>query len=108
MVLIDPPELKEYKGRVDPATESWPGSTVTRQELMAACGDPRDWFRYHHRRQAAEQAWMEFSDARRRKPRLQLGVRLESDPDPRRLRFQEDHPGHPPCPQLLRARARRL
>ena len=65
MVLIDPPELKEHKGRVDPPTDSWPGSTVTRQELMAACGDPRDWFRYHHRLQAAEQVWMEFADARR-------------------------------------------
>ncbi len=67
MLMYDPKELKQYAARVDPPIDSWPGSTVTEQELMAACGDPRDWFRYGHRLNAAEQVWMEFADARRRR-----------------------------------------
>ena len=40
---------------------------VTRQYLMVASGDPRDWFRYGHRLQAYEEAWLELIDARSRR-----------------------------------------
>ena len=65
--LSDPPEVKKYAKRGDPPIEQWPGRVVTREDLMAASGDPRDWFRYGHRLKAYEQAWMEFADARRRR-----------------------------------------
>ena len=34
---------------------------------MVASGDPRDWFRYGHRLQAYEEAWLELIDARSRR-----------------------------------------
>ena len=72
-VLVDPPEVKQYAARGDPPIDSWPGTTVTKQEIMAACGDPRDWFRYHHRLKAYEQSWLEFADARRRRRNFKSG-----------------------------------
>ena len=45
----------------------WPGRIVGRKDLMMASGDPRDWFRYRHREQAYEEAWLEFADARNRR-----------------------------------------
>ena len=49
MVLRDPPEVKKFAKRDDPPMGRWPGRIVTRQDLMAAGGDPRDWSRYGHR-----------------------------------------------------------
>ena len=49
MVLRDPPEVKQYAKRGDPPMDQWPGRVVTREDLMKAGGDPRDWFRYGHR-----------------------------------------------------------
>ena len=44
-LLYDPPELIEYAARVDPPMSAWPGGVRTPQDVMAACDDPRDWFR---------------------------------------------------------------
>ena len=63
MVLRDPPEVKQYAKRGDPPMDQWPGRVVTREDLMKAGGDPRDWFRYGHRLKAYEEAWAEFADA---------------------------------------------
>ena len=73
MVLRDPPEVKRFADRGDPPIDKWPGSFVTRQNLMEAGGDPRDWFRYGHRLQAYDQAWLEFADARRRRRNFGAG-----------------------------------
>ena len=72
-LLVDPPELAQYAGRGDPHIDVWPGKPVTRQGIMAASGDPRDWFRYRHRERAAIQAWAEFADARRRRRKFSAG-----------------------------------
>ena len=42
-LLYDPPELIEYAARADPPMSAWPGAMRTPQDVMAACGDPRDW-----------------------------------------------------------------
>ena len=73
MVLRDPAEVKQYARRGDPPIARWPGRVVTRRDLMAASGDPRDWFRYGHRLNAYEDAWMEFVDARRRRRNFTSG-----------------------------------
>ena len=44
-LLYDPPELTEYAARVDPPMSASPGAMRKPQDVMAACGDPRDWFR---------------------------------------------------------------
>ena len=69
----DPPEVKQFANRGDPPISKWPGSASTRRNLMEACGDPRDWFRYGHRLRASEEAWAEFADARRRRRTLHAG-----------------------------------
>ena len=74
MVLRDPPEVKQYAKRGDPPIDQWPGRIVTREDLMKAGGDPRDWFRYGHRLKAYEEAWAEFIDARRRRRNFKAGV----------------------------------
>ena len=66
-LLIDPPELAQYAAHSDPPMARWPGRWVSKEEVMAACGDERDWFRFHHRYRAYRQAWGEFCDARRRR-----------------------------------------
>ena len=73
MLLTDPPELKQHAARGDPPIEKWPGRIVTREDLMAACGDTRDWFRYGHRLQVYEEAWKEFADARARRRDFKSG-----------------------------------
>ena len=73
MVLRDPPEVKQYAKRGDPPMDQWPGRIVTREDLMKAGGDPRDWFRYGHRLKAYEEAWAEFADARRRRRNFKAG-----------------------------------
>ena len=73
MVLRDPPEVKQYAKRGDPPMDQWPGRVVTREDLMKAGGDPRDWFRYGHRLKAYEEAWAEFADARRRRRNFKAG-----------------------------------
>ena len=51
---VDPPELARYSARGDAPIEKWPGQPVTTEKIMQATGDPRDWYRYGHRLQAAE------------------------------------------------------
>ena len=72
-LLRDPPELKQFARRGDPPIERWPGRPITREDLMAACGDSRDWFRYGHRLQAYREAWGEFRDARQRRRKMSAG-----------------------------------
>ncbi len=71
--LVDPPEVARYAQRGDPDIIDWPGRVVTRQDLMMASGDPRDWFRYRHREKAYEEAWHEFVDARSRRKDFMAG-----------------------------------
>ena len=71
--LVDPPEVARFAQRGDPDISDWPGRLVTRQDLMMASGDPRDWFRYGHRLKAYEQAWHEFVDARSRRKDFMAG-----------------------------------
>ncbi len=72
-LLTDPPELQQFAKRGDPPIDRWPGMPVTRQQIMEAAGDPRDWFRYGHRYGAYQQAWAEFVDARRRRRNFTSG-----------------------------------
>ena len=66
-MYVDPPELQEHAARGDPPVDSWPGRTMGEEDVMKASGDRRDWFRFHHRRVAAERAWDDFSSARTRR-----------------------------------------
>lgn len=66
-MFTDPPEVRQYAMRGDPPINMWPGSPKTREDIMMAGGNPKDWFRYGHRLRAYEEAWMEFIDARRRR-----------------------------------------
>ena len=72
-LLIDPVELRDHQARGDPPLDLWPGTPVGRQDIMKASGDPRDWFRYRHREEAAEEVWAEFADAQNRRPDLTAG-----------------------------------
>ena len=63
-MLQDPPELKQYQKRGDPPMSAWPGRWITRYDIMASCGDDRDWFRYGHKFEAYKQVVMEFFHAR--------------------------------------------
>jgi len=72
-MLTDPPDLWRHAARGDPPIDKWPGHIVTRERLMQACGDPRDWFRYGHRYEAYRQVWAEFADARRRRRKFASG-----------------------------------
>ena len=72
-MLHDPPEVAQLAARGDPPIERWPGRVVTRQDIMKASGDPRDWFRYGHRLKAAEKAWGEYIDARQRRRNFMAG-----------------------------------
>lgn len=72
-LYYDPPELKQQAARGDPPPETWPGTYVTREDIMAASGDKRDWFKYHHRLDAAERAWAEHFDSRSRRRDLSAG-----------------------------------
>ena len=74
MVLLhDPPEVRQFAQRGDPPVAEWPGRVITREDLMAASGDKRDWFRYGHRLKAYDRAWREFIDARRRRRNFMAG-----------------------------------
>ena len=68
--ILDPPDLAKYAARVDPPMERWPGRPLGREDIAAACGDPRDWFKFGHRELAAEIAWAEFADAQARRKSL--------------------------------------
>ena len=72
-LLYDPPEVKQHALRGDPPIDEWPGSVIEREDLMAASGDPRDWFRYGHRLKAYERAWFEFRNARNRRRDFMAG-----------------------------------
>ena len=69
-LLRDPSEVRLYERR-DPPPHKWPGIIIKRQDLMAAGGDPRDWFRYGHRLNAYRKVWDEYISAsvkRRNRP----------------------------------------
>ena len=66
-MYVDPPELKEYAARGDPPVDLWPGRTMWTVDIMKASGDPRDWFRFHHRLHESERAWDDFASARKRR-----------------------------------------
>ena len=44
-LLYDPHELTEDAAGVDPLMSAWPGGGRTPQDVMTACGDPRERFR---------------------------------------------------------------
>ena len=73
MLYHDPPELLANQKRGDPPWQEWPGRIRTRLDVMAASGDERDWFRYHHRQAAVDKAWAEWRDARRRRRDFSAG-----------------------------------
>ena len=64
-LLYDPPGLTTGHG--DPPMNAWPGRRVTEDDVAAACGDGRDWFRFGHRLQAHRDAWHRFRQARKRR-----------------------------------------
>ena len=65
--------VRQFAQRGDPPVAEWPGRVITREDLMAASGDKRDWFRYGHRLKAYDRAWREFIDARRRRRNFMAG-----------------------------------
>ena len=54
----DPPNVSF--GRGIPPEADWPGRRVDLDDVAAACGDGRDWFRYWHRRHLHEQMWAHY------------------------------------------------
>ena len=72
-MLADPSDVAQYASRGDPPMAKWPGRIVETQDLKAANGDRRDWFRYGHRLGAYTRAWHEFRDARRRRRNFHRG-----------------------------------
>ena len=72
-VYEDPPELAQYAARGDLPMEYWPGEWKTKYDVMRACGDPRDWFRFWWRYNAYCEAWGNFLDARRRRRNMFSG-----------------------------------
>ena len=73
LIYEDPPELLQYAARGDLPMEVWPGDWKTKYDVMRACGDPRDWFRFWWRYNAYCEAWANFVDARRRRRNLFSG-----------------------------------
>ena len=73
LMYEDPPELAQYAARGDLPMEVWPGEWKTKYDVMRACGDPRDWFRFWWRYNAYCEAWGNFTDARRRRRNLLSG-----------------------------------
>ena len=72
-IYFDPPELSQYADRGDRPMSEWPGRIRTREDLMRACGDPRDWFRYGHRLEAYKRAWGSWADSRVRRKDFSIG-----------------------------------
>ena len=66
----DPPAVRKLAARGDPPMEDWPGRVIGAVDIARAAGDPRDWFRYSHRYDAAAEAWAEFADAQHRRRNL--------------------------------------
>ena len=63
-LYYDPPELLQYQDRQSVSIyEMQVGVPHDIQDVMAACGDPRDWFRFHWRREAWLRHWLMFFDA---------------------------------------------
>ena len=52
--------------RGEPPIAEWPGRVIGSLDIMAASGDPRDWFLGEERRKAHAKAWGEFFSARER------------------------------------------
>ena len=68
-----PPAVAKLAARGDPPPEIWPGRAIGSVDIARAAGDPRDWFGYAHRYEAAAVAWAEFNDARARRRNLLTG-----------------------------------
>ena len=56
-LLYDPPDLTEYAAGVDPPMSASPGIIRPPQDVMGACGDPRDRFRYGPSDEAYLRCW---------------------------------------------------
>ena len=72
-LFYDPPELHEYADRGERPYEEWPGTIRTEEDIMAAHGDPRDWFRYGDQLDAYYRYWFEWGDARVRRRDMSAG-----------------------------------
>ena len=70
---IDPAELKKYSARGDPPMEEWPGVQVEAEDVLAASGDGRDWFRPECRLKAWAGAWQAFYERRKARRNLASG-----------------------------------
>ena len=56
-LLFDPPNIQQRRGI--PPMRDWPGRRMTIEDVEAACGDGRDWFRYWHRALRFQETWGE-------------------------------------------------
>ena len=79
MMLHDPPELRQMEAasRFYMTEEDYPGVKIGSQLLMAASLNPKDWFRYRHREQAAIESWSEHYDSRERRRNLYSGYEFD-------------------------------
>ena len=58
-LLYDPPELRLLQKERNKPMADWPGEFIGLRYVMAACGNPKDWFKYGHRAQVhQEYNWM--------------------------------------------------
>lgn len=62
-LYYDPPELASYQLRGAKSPDQWKGIRRSRYDVMAACGDSRDWFRYFWRYEAFCRYWALWADA---------------------------------------------
>ena len=59
VLLYDPPELRLLQKQRNKPIAEWPREFIGRSYGMAACRNPKDWFRYGHRAQVhQEYNWM--------------------------------------------------
>ena len=54
-------------GRAIPPESEWPGRRKDEQDVIAACGDGRDWFRYWHRQKVQWAFWESYERNRQGK-----------------------------------------
>ena len=58
LMFSDPPHINW--GRSVPPESEWPGTRKGEQEVIEACGDGRDWFRYWHRQNLQNKFWARY------------------------------------------------
>ena len=61
----DPPNI--VWGRGIPPESEWPGRRTNEEDVAAACGDGRDWFRYWHRLEKHRELWASYDRRRQGK-----------------------------------------